>query len=596
MQLCQCQPVLHRFLQFLGGCTGMDIAAARDMRRSVTGPDPLLLLILTSIGLGPGGACGGESRSNATPQEPSESTGGVESAVSGGAPSPTLGGATSGGATSRGGTTTGGAASGGATGGARIDASGGTLISGAIGTTGGAVVAGAAPMTEGVIGCSNPSYPFGEESGLVACDGSFFHRAEAGKCPQTPLRPGEPSGSSAPACATDADCAHLMNGRCLMELASTGPRCESSCETDEDCEVGFVCSCGTVANLCVPSNCRTDADCGEDLLCTAYRELRGCLTSRGFACQVASDQCTSSCPPDQRCQVIGSGDQITRACVTQGAGGACGRPFLVSGSERLARPMLRDDWCERVVSAAPELTCGERAALAAYWKAAALMEHASIAAFARFTLELLALGAPARLVEESCAAMSDEHRHATMCFSLASAFAGESIGPGSLRMDGCLARVDLTDVAVTTFLEGCIGETLAAVEARELALGAEEPVLRSTLGDIAEDEARHSLLAWRFLDWALERGGPTLTAQVEDALRAALARATEPPAGDTGLTPERAAALGLPSSAFRTTLRYRVLDEIVRPALKALLDASDGSLGGSHRVRRGLGDVGALVQ
>jgi hypothetical protein len=574
----------------------MDVALARDMRRSVVGPDPLLLLILSSIGLGPGAACGGESRSNATPQEPSESTGGIDTAGGGGALNSTSGGATLAGATPGGGTTTGGAASGGATGGTRIDASGGTLIGGAIGTNGGAVVAGAAPMTEGVLGCSNPSYPFGEEAGLVACDGSFVHRAEAGRCPQTPLRPGEPSGSQAPACVTDADCAHLVNGRCLKEFGPTSPRCESSCETDEDCEAGFVCSCGTVANLCVPSNCRTDADCGEDLLCTAYTELRGCTTSRGFACQVAGDQCTSACPPDQVCQVIGSGDQISRACVTPGAGGACGRPFLVSGSERLARPTLRDDWCERLVIAASELTCEERTALVAYWKAAALMEHASIAAFARFTLELLALGAPAPLIAESCAAMSDEHRHATKCFSLASAFAGQPLGPGSLRVEGCVTRVDLTDVAVTTFLEGCIGETLAAVEARDLALGAEEPVLRSTLGDIAEDEARHSLLAWRFLGWALERGGPTLAARVEEVLRAALARATEPVAGDTGLTPEREAALGLPSATFRTTLRYRVLDGIVRPALKALLDASAGSLGGSHRVRRGLGDVGALIQ
>jgi hypothetical protein len=433
----------------------------------------------------------------------------------------------------------------------------------------------------------------------VACEGNFFHRAEAGKCPQTPLRPGDPSGNQASACVTDADCAHLMNGRCtvgLVGFAGTGPRCVSSCETDGDCEPGFVCSCGAIANECVPSNCQSDADCGENLLCTGYTELRGCVFTTGFACQVASDQCTSSCPPDQRCQVIRSGDEITRACVTPGAGGACGRPFLVSGSERLARPMLRDDWCERLASAAPELTCEERAALVAYWRAAALMEHASIAAFARFTLELLALGAPAPLVAESCAAMSDEHRHATTCFSLASAFAGTPLGPESLRVDGCLARVDLADVAVTTFLEGCVGETLAAVEARELALGAEDPVLRSTLGDIAEDEARHSLLAWRFLGWALERGGPTLAVRVEDALRAALARVTEPPAGDTGLTPERETALGLPSSAFRTTLRYRVIDEIVRPALKALLDASDGSLGGSRRVRRGLGDVGALIQ
>ncbi len=544
------------------------------MRRSAMGPDPLLLLILSTVGLGPGAACGGESRSGETP----EATGGA------------TGGRDTGGSSSGGVRTT----SGGTTGGTTISASGGTLTGGAIGTTGGAVTGGAAPMTEGVLGCSNPSYPFGEESGLVACDGNFSHREKAGKCPQTPLRPGEPSGAGVVGCVTDADCAHLLNGRCLVALGAS-PQCVSSCETDDDCVAGYVCSCGPVANECVPSNCQTDADCGEGLLCTAYAELSGCFSLRGFACQVEGDQCTSSCPPDQSCKLMGAGDQLTRACVAVGgAGGNCGRPFLVSGSERRARPALRDDWCERLVGVGSELTDPERAALAAYWEQAALMEHASIAAFARFTLELLALGAPAQLVAQASAALSDEQRHATICFSLASAFAGQPLGPGSLSLDGCLTRVELAEVAVTTFLEGCVGETLAAVEARELARDAQEPSLSRTLGLIAEDEARHSLLAWRFLDWALRRGGPALAARVKDALRSTLARTTEPLTGVTGLTPEREAALGLPSPAFRAALRQRVLNEIVIPSLDALLRATPEPLAGELGVRPSSDDDGAL--
>jgi hypothetical protein len=250
---------------------------------------------------------------------------------------------------------------------------------------------------------------------------------------------------------------------------------------------------------------------------------------------------------------------------------------------------LRDDWCDRWVGAGSELTRAERAALAAYWEQAALMEHASIAAFARFTLELLALGAPAQLVERACAAMSDEQRHATTCFSLASAFAGQPLGPGSLPLDGCLTRVELVEVAVTTFLEGCVGETLAAVEARELARDAEEPGLSRTLGGIAEDEARHSLLAWSFLDWALTRGGPALATRVKDALCSTLARAAEPTTRVTGLTPERETALGLPSPAFRAALRQRVLSEIVIPSLDALL-------AGVHSVRLSSGDGALPVQ
>ncbi len=61
----------------------------------------------------------------------------------------------------------------------------------------------------------------------------------------------------------------------------------------------------------------------------------------------------------------------------------------------------------------------ERAALGAAWLRNALMEHASVAALARFTLELLAVGAPADLIRDSNAAASDETRHAELCFALA---------------------------------------------------------------------------------------------------------------------------------------------------------------------------------
>jgi hypothetical protein len=273
------------------------------------------------------------------------------------------------------------------------------------------------------------------------------------------------------------------------------------------------------------------------------------------------------------------GDTITRECVSQsGTGGTCGRPFLVSGSVRLAAGLRRDDWCRSIdeqTVGLEELTRSERGALAAHWEQAALMEHASIAAFARFTLELLALGAPAQLVEQASAAMSDEQRHATTCFTLASRFAGRQIGAGPLPIDGCLANVELTEVTVTAFLEGCIGETLAAVEARELAQAVEDPVLRRTLAGIADDEARHALLAWSFLRWALGQGGPALAARIRGTLRAAIARPIEPSRSGFMVTPERELALGLPSAALRAGVRRRVLEEIVTPCLDAISASLD---------------------
>jgi len=58
------------------------------------------------------------------------------------------------------------------------------------------------------------------------------------------------------------------------------------------------------------------------------------------------------------------------------------------------------------------------------------LEHASIAAFARFSLQLLSLGAPAGLIDDCTRALGDETAHARLCFQLASAYAGRAIGSG----------------------------------------------------------------------------------------------------------------------------------------------------------------------
>ena len=94
--------------------------------------------------------------------------------------------------------------------------------------------------------------------------------------------------------------------------------------------------------------------------------------------------------------------------------------ILVEGTERLAPSTGRADWNER--PSLTELTARGpviSAQLAESWTRIALMEHASIAAFARFTLQLMSLGAPAALVERATAAMADEIKHAKACFAVA---------------------------------------------------------------------------------------------------------------------------------------------------------------------------------
>ncbi|MFZ5897429.1 MAG: hypothetical protein ACOY0T_40625 [Myxococcota bacterium] len=87
---------------------------------------------------------------------------------------------------------------------------------------------------------------------------------------------------------------------------------------------------------------------------------------------------------------------------------------------------LWDDLRRHVATSPSEL----RNALSDEWARAACFEHASIASFNRFSLELLALGAPGDLVERANRAALDEVRHARLCFALASVYAGDDFGPG----------------------------------------------------------------------------------------------------------------------------------------------------------------------
>jgi hypothetical protein len=241
---------------------------------------------------------------------------------------------------------------------------------------------------------------------------------------------------------------------------------------------------------------------------------------------------------------------------------------LVNGVARVASVHAREGWlpAERLEPAALN-----RAA-AAHYQRAALLEHASIAAFARFALELLALGAPAALVEAATQAMSDETAHARLCFGLASRYAGRALGPSALPIADALGSIELEHIVESVVLEGCIGESLAAEEAAQALEFATDPEVRAALTRIAADERRHAELAYRFLDWALEQR-PELSVRVRRLIAAECVVAPS----DADVTDDAVdvvAQLGLAHGVFpdcwRAALRDSVLSELVRPCVEAL--------------------------
>jgi hypothetical protein len=200
------------------------------------------------------------------------------------------------------------------------------------------------------------------------------------------------------------------------------------------------------------------------------------------------------------------------------------------------------------------------------------MEHASVAAFARFTLELLALGAPAGLVEASNRAADDELAHAEICFALASRFSGAPLGPGPLDIRGALTTPTLEGVLESVVREGCVGETAAALVAAEGVAHADDPEVSRALERIAEDETRHAVLAWRFVRWALTRDAK-LVDVVERTLAEERQRAMARRAAAEETFPEDEATLlahGVLSAHAEATLLVDALDRVVRPMLTSL--------------------------
>jgi hypothetical protein len=232
-------------------------------------------------------------------------------------------------------------------------------------------------------------------------------------------------------------------------------------------------------------------------------------------------------------------------------------------SERAPEDELR----EIARSLAPAL----RARVAAEWARAAQAEHASIASFARFTLQLLAVGAPAELVADAQRAALDEIAHASRAFAIASVYSGVSLGPGSMPIDEqSLGPWELEGVIRGTVEEGCVGETLAAAEAEAARDAVKAAVLRQALERVARDEAAHAALAFRFVSWAVEVGGPVACNAAREAFARAVARARNEPLLE-GVEEQALREHGRLPAAERRTLRLETVERVIEPAARELL-------------------------
>jgi hypothetical protein len=530
------------------------------VRRTIS-LDPLRLSLLAAAGLGaatcgtellnPGGSSGSttasaSSASSATASSASSATGTASSSAG------TTGGGGAGGVGGSGG---GGAGGGGAGGVGGFDP----------------ICAGAQPIK-----ATN-----GAPSGFSWCPDGTIHRVAAVTCDASIDAPACTGTETTVTCASDADCTAGPHGRCVAVTSLddlglvTNCGCNYACVDDAECGAGNVCVCGGVLpidndwSLCAPAACVTGADCpsGECGI-SAYND--GCKLGVQLACRAPTDACRSNddCAldggPSKRCILWGSTDWQCALPICP-----LGRPLIVEGAARTAPAAPRGDW---EGGAAPDLgglDARARAALARHWREAAAVEHASVASFARFTLDLLALGAPPDLVAEAQRAGLDEVEHARIAYGLAGAYAGEACGPGPLDLGALRCGADRRAILRSLIEEACVGETLGVAEALALADRARDPGIAGVYRRIAADEQRHAELAWKTLAW--------LTRGADAATRAFAARCFEDAVAAMGSDPPpRGPALpehGLLAPRDLGAIRRQALREVVAPCAAALLAA-----------------------
>jgi hypothetical protein len=466
-----------------------------------------------------------------------------------------------------------------------------TGYAGASGATGDVPPVVAPPRAVVQRACDDPEALSG---GFERCSDGVVHRPRSGACPsELPrLAAFEPEltrrhlehraqradagGFDWVECLEDTDCVDAPHGHCQAGSYGVDTVCSYGCTTDADCDDGRVCLCGAAIGTCVEATCQNDRDCEGALDCAQYDKAPACGPFMAFACETFEDECTTHADcPGAYCVYDGQ----RRACGEAMACADIGRPFLVSDSLRVAPPTERDDWCSLDGLAlepvhpmlATDPVC--RAELAAAWTKTALMEHASVASFARFALQLLNLGASAELLLGAASAMQDETRHAQACFALARRYGGEDVGPGELDVRGALCAVDFESIVLAAVEEGCIGETVSALEAAEAADHCIDAPTRRVLERIAREEAAHAELAWRFVAWGLRRSGPALRERVRQtfAAEASAQSFDEAPASVHDLALLR---FGVVTPAERGKLRRRAMRDTVLPCARVLLSES----------------------
>jgi hypothetical protein len=148
-------------------------------------------------------------------------------------------------------------------------------------------------------------------------------------------------------------------------------------------------------------------------------------------------------------------------------------------------------------------------------------------------------------------AADDEVRHADAMTRLAGRFGARVPAPSLSKS----RHRSLVEVTLDNALEGCVGETFAALLATFQATRSRDAAVRNALAGIAADESEHAAFSWRLHQWATSRLDASSLERIRKAQRAhfgRLRRAAADPA------PKAGTVLGLPTAAEQRHLLDRL--------------------------------------
>lgn len=176
---------------------------------------------------------------------------------------------------------------------------------------------------------------------------------------------------------------------------------------------------------------------------------------------------------------------------------------------------------------------------------------------------------PAALLAHGLAHRDLEHARA--CLAIASRYDRKSLGPGKLDVRGGAPATSLADAVRAAIVEGCIGETLSALLAEARLARAEDADVRAALERVAEEEASHAELAWRFVGWAIHTGGSEIRSVASTTFATALAAL--PQGWDSNLEdikPHTLRRHGLLDAKTAQQIAERMVIDIVKPCARAM--------------------------